>query len=150
MQRLSPFLAAIAAAVILLGLYFSVLTIVSGWSFTIEQFGAFWPYILPLSFGFGIQVGLFTHLRNLSLKHHHATHVLAASGATSTAAMLACCTHYLANVLPILGAIGVVTLAAEYQVELFGIGLAFNVAGIAYIGRQVWLATRAYKESPAF
>ena len=76
MQRTSPFIAAIAATVILLGLYFSVLTIVSGWGFTIEQFGAFWPYILPLSFGFGIQVGLFTHLRNLSLKHHHATHVL--------------------------------------------------------------------------
>lgn len=89
MQRTSPFIAAIAATVILLGLYFSVLTTVSGWGFTIEQFGAFWPYILPLSFGFGIQVGLFTHLRNLSLKHHHAKHVLAASGATSTAAMLA-------------------------------------------------------------
>ncbi len=149
MQRVPPFLAAMAAASILLSLYFLLLTLVSGWTFTVAQFATFWPYILPLSLGFGIQAGLFVHLRNLSLRHHHAKHVLVASGATSTAAMLACCTHYLANLLPILGAVGVVTLVAQYQVELFGIGLAFNVAGIAYIGRQVRLATRAYKESPA-
>jgi hypothetical protein len=83
-----------------------------------------------------------------SLSHHHAHHAIAASGTTSTAAMLAC-THYLANLLPVLGAVGAVSLAAQYQVELFWIGLAFNAAGLAYIGRQVWLARRAYLGSEA-
>jgi Cu+-exporting ATPase len=128
----------------LLGIYFGVLTLVPGWSFALSQFAEFWPYIITLSLGFGAQVGLFLYLKQLSMHHHHAHHMIAASGTTSTAAMLACCTHYLANILPVLGAVGAVSLVAQYQVELFWIGLAFNAAGLAYIGHQVWLARRAF------
>ena len=128
----------------LLGVYFGILTLASGWSFTVSQFAAFWPYIIALALGFGAQVGLFLYLKQLSLHHHHAHHMAAASGTTSAAAMLACCTHYLANVLPVLGAVGAVSLIAQYQVELFWIGLAFNAAGLAYIGGQVCLARRAF------
>jgi hypothetical protein len=128
----------------LLAIYFGVLTLVSGWSFTLSQFGEFWPYIVTLALGFGIQVGLTLYLKQLSAHHHHAHHMVAASGTTSTAAMLACCTHYLANILPVLGAVGAVSLVAQYQIELFWLGLAFNAAGLAYIGHQVWLAKRAF------
>lgn len=120
----------------MLGIYFSVLTLVSGWGFTLSQFGEFWPYIVTLALGFGTQVGFYLYLKQLSV-HHHAHHMVAASGTTSTAAMLACCTHYLTNILPVLGAVGAVSLVAQYQVELYWIGLAFNAAGLAYIGRQV-------------
>ncbi len=58
--------------------------------------------------------------------------------------MVSCCTHYLANLLPIVGAAGLVTLATQYQVELFWIGLAFNAAGIAYIGTKVAAATKEH------
>jgi Cu+-exporting ATPase len=133
-----------SALVALLGIYFGVLTLVSGWSFTLSQFAEFWPYIVTLALGFGTQVGLFLYLKQLSVHHHQAHCLVAASGATSAAAMLACCTHYLANLLPLLGAIGVVSLVAQYQVELFWIGLAFNAAGLAYIGYQVCLARRAF------
>lgn len=63
-----------------------------------------------------------------------------ASGTTSTAAMISCCAHYLANVLPVIGAAGVVTLVAQYQVELFWVGLGFNAAGIVFIGSRVFQA----------
>jgi Cu+-exporting ATPase len=68
--------------------------------------------------------------------------VVAVSGATSTGAMIACCAHYLANVLPVLGATGFIALVAQYQVQLFWVGLAFNLAGIGYIGRKTMQAVR--------
>jgi hypothetical protein len=46
------------------------------------------------------------------------------------------------NVLPILGTTGIVTLVAQYQSTLFWIGLAFNLAGVLYIGRKALQATR--------
>jgi Cu+-exporting ATPase len=134
-------LVGLIAALAMLAVYFGVLSLVSGWSFTVSEFTQFWPYIVALATGFGIQIGLYVHLRHL-LAHHHGGRMLAASGTTSTAAMLSCCTHYLANVLPIIGAAGFVTLVAQYQVQLFWVGLVFNIAGIAYIGSKVVSAGR--------
>jgi Cu+-exporting ATPase len=61
--------------------------------------------------------------------------------------MLACCTHYLANILPILGAVGIVSLVAQYQVQLFWVALLFNLAGLVFIGRQCLAAQRAFAGS---
>jgi Cu+-exporting ATPase len=58
--------------------------------------------------------------------------------------MVSCCTHYLANIAPIVGAAGLVTFAAQYQVELFWVGLAFNAAGILYITSKVIQATKEH------
>ncbi len=124
------------AALAMLTVYFGVLSLVSGWDFTVTEFARFWPYIVALAAGFGVQIGLYVRLRQ-QLAHHHGGRMLAASGTTSTAAMLSCCTHYLANALPVIGAAGFVTLVAQYQEQLFWIGLAFNIAGIAYIGNKV-------------
>ena len=142
-------LGGVSAALVLLGLYVGVLTALSGWNFTISQFNEFWPFMVALASGFGLQVGLFLRLRQLTAIHHHANHVVAASGTTSTVAMLACCTHYLANVLPVLGAVGLVSMVAQYQVQLLWIGLIFNAAGLAYITWQFSTAKRAFKEMHA-
>jgi len=142
-------LGGVSAALVLLGLYVGVLTVLSGWNFTICQFNEFWPFIVALASGFGIQVGLFLRLRQLTEIHHHTNHIVAASGTTSTVAMLACCTHYLANVLPVLGAVGLVSMVAQYQVQLLWIGLIFNAAGLAYITWQFSAAKRAFKEMHA-
>jgi P-type Cu+ transporter len=48
----------IAGMAILLGVYFLVLTVVSGWEFTLIQFFDFWYFIITLAGGFGIQLGL--------------------------------------------------------------------------------------------
>jgi P-type Cu+ transporter len=129
---------------VLLALYFGALTLVSGWSFTLQQFSDFWFYIVPLAAGFGLQVALFLKLREVVSRAKEAGAVIAASGTTSTAAMISCCAHYLANVAPVLGATGLVAFAAQFQVELFWFGLAFNVAGIAYVGTKLWKATKAH------
>jgi Cu+-exporting ATPase len=146
---MNPLAAGAFASSALLAIYFGVLTLVSGWSFTVSQFAEFWPYIVTLALGFGTQVGLYLYLKQLSMELHQAHCMVAASGTTSTAAMLACCAHYLTNILPVLGTIGLVSLIAQYQIELIWISLAFNAAGLAYIGRQVLLARRALIGSPA-
>src|SRR3989344_781729 len=102
----------------LLAIYFAIVTLVSGWDFAQSQFTAYWYYVVTLALGFGIQVGLYQHLRRV-MAFQHGGAVVATTGTTSTAAMLACCVHYLANILPLLGAVGVVTLVAQYQVQLF-------------------------------
>ena len=133
--------AGVLAFALLLGVYFGVLTLVSGWEFTLGQFAAFWHFTVALAAGFGVQVGLYTYLRGVT-RHGKAGKVAAVSGGTSTAAMISCCTHYLANVVPILGATGLVALVGQYQVELFWAGLAFNLAGVLYISSKVVQASR--------
>lgn len=129
---------------VLLVLYFAVLTLVSGWRFTLDQFSQFWFYIVPLAAGFGLQVALFMRLRQVVSAG--AGGVVAASDTTSTAAMISCCAHYLTNVAPVLGATGLVTFATQYQVEFFWVGLAFNAAGIAYIGNKLYQATKEHAQ----
>ena len=128
LQRLSPHVVIVAAgagllaSAIVLSFYFGVLTLVSGWQFTVEQFADWWPYIVALAIGFGIQVGLFVYLRR-AVHGAASGKVLVATGTTSGAAMVACCTHYLVNLLPVLGATGLVSFVGAYQIELFWFGI---------------------------
>lgn len=130
------------AMLLLLAAYFAVLSLVSGWAFARSQFSTYWYFVLALAVGFGVQIGLYSYLRRITSHGGGSGKVVAVSGATSTGAMISCCAHYVANVLPVLGATGVVALVAQYQVELFWVGLAFSVVGIVYVGRKAVQATR--------
>lgn len=145
-QIIRPIQFGAGALVLLLAVYFGVVSLVSGMNFAIEQFGKFWYFIVPLAMGFGIQVGLYTYLKNLVGQHGASGKVVAVSGTTSTAAMVSCCAHYLTNILPILGVTGFLAMVAEYQIELFWLGLAFNVAGVMYISSKVINAYREHKK----
>ncbi|MCL5435423.1 MAG: hypothetical protein M1405_03475 [Patescibacteria group bacterium] len=119
------------ASLILILLYFSVLTFVSGWPFALSQFFSFWYFIITLAAGFGIQVGLYLYLRNAVKNQSKKT--LVASGTTSAAAMISCCSHYLVNLLPIIGVTGIITVVAQYQIQIFWLAIVFNVLGILYM-----------------
>ncbi|MDO8464292.1 MAG: hypothetical protein Q7S46_03425 [Gallionella sp.] len=134
------------AFVLLLAIYFGVVSLISGMGFAFEQFATFWYFIVPLALGFGVQVGLYTYLKNLVGQHGASGKVVAVSGTTSTAAMVSCCAHYLTNILPILGVTGILAVVAEYQVELFWVGLAFNAAGILYVSSKVIKAAKEHKK----
>jgi len=124
------------AAAALLAFYFGLLTAISGWSFTLDQFRTFWPFISALAAGFGIQFGLFIYLRR-AVHAAHSGKIVAASGTTSGVAMVSCCAHYLVNLLPALGATGLASLVGTYQIELFWVGLLANLAGIIYMGSRL-------------
>jgi len=141
-----PYQMGALACMLMLAIFFGVVSLISGQDFAIEQFAQFWYFIVALALGFGIQVGLYTYLKHLVGQHGMSGKVVAASGTTSAAAMVSCCAHYLVNILPILGVTGMLTLVAQYQIELFWLGLAFNVAGILYIVPKVVKATREHKK----
>ncbi len=102
-------------AALLLGIYFAILTLVSGWDFALSQFSEFWYFIVSLAIGFGIQLGLYSYLRTAIRGRDGYGKVVAVSGTTSTAAMISCCSHYLVNILPVLGCILQAWVAAAWQ-----------------------------------
>ena len=120
----------------LLGIYFGLLTLLSGWTFTLIQFRAYWPYIVALGIGFGIQVALYAYFRR-AVHTAQTGKVMAVSGTTSGVAMVSCCAHYLVNFLPILGATGLASFVGQYQVELFWVGIVANAGGILFMTRRL-------------
>ena len=136
--------AGLGAFAALLAAYFAIVGLVSGRQFAVEQFATYWYFLVSLAAGFGLQMGLYSYLRRLVAHASGSTKVVAVSGTTSAAAMVSCCAHYLTNILPILGATGLVTIAAQYQVQFFWVGLAFNLAGIAYIAPKVVQAAKEH------
>jgi len=139
---LRPAAFGLIGSVLLLAVYFAVLTLLSGWTFAATQFAEFWPFVVALAAGFGAQIGLYVRLRSVARHDDGQGAVVAVSGGTSAAAMLSCCTHYLANIIPVLGATGALALVAQYQTEFFWLGLLFNAAGVVYVGRKLWQASR--------
>lgn len=136
---LNPKTKGFLASLTLLLVYFTVVSLVSGISFMLGQFSKYWYFVVTLATGFGIQFGLYSYLKEAMKKRHASTSskVLTVSGTTSTAAMISCCAHYLVNILPILGTIGILTVISQYQVWLFWVGIAFNLAGLIYMLYQV-------------
>ncbi len=141
----SPIPLGILATGLMLALYF-VVGLISGLAFAAQQFTEFWYFLLALAVGFGVQAGLFSRLQRLTGQHGASGKVMATTGATSTATMVSCCAHYLVNVLPVMGITGFLTLVAQYQIELFWLGLAFNAAGIAFISSRVIRAGKEHRK----
>ena len=127
----------VLASGVLLGVYSLVLTLVSGWSFTLSQFSTYGTFVVSLAVGFGIQIALYSYLRAAIHNGEGMGKVVGVFGTTSTAAMISCCTHYLATLVPILGITGAATFVAAYQVQIFWVGLAFNLFGIAFISNRI-------------
>lgn len=125
----------------LLFFYFLVMTLASrSWSATISQFKELWYWMILLASGFGIQIGLFTHLRNI-IKHQQMSNsskaVAMTSTGTSAASMIACCAHHLSEVLPIIGLSGLAVFLTQYQIPLIILGVLMNGFGIFYMLKQI-------------
>ena len=125
------------ASAILLGVYFTVLTLVSGWSYAQSQFADYWYFIVSLVVGFGIQIALYQYIKNLVHEGRGMGKIVGVSGTTSTAAMISCCAHYLVNLVPILGITGIATFVSQYQIKIFWVGLVFNLFGIVFISNKI-------------
>lgn len=130
-----PLVGGLLAATALLVLYLGLITLAQGWSHAIEQFRLDRWYVTAIMLGFGSQVGLFVYLRGLHAQA--AASGVAASTGTSTAAMLACCAHHLAEVLPIIGLSGAAIFLNDYKRELLWLGITMNAAGATYLLHRV-------------
>lgn len=138
-QKIKVLANSLIATFSLLLLYFLIVSLVSGFKFALSQFGSYWYFLISLAVGFGIQIGLYSYLKQL-VKMGGATmggKTVAVTGTTSTLAMISCCAHYLVNIVPILGIAGALTIIAQYQIEIFWVGLTFNILGIAFISNKI-------------
>jgi len=138
-QRSLIFLKASVATLSLLLLYFVIVTLISGFEFALSQFTGYWYFLGGLALGFGIQIGLYSYLKQLVKISGAAMSgkTVAVTGTTSTLAMISCCAHYLVNIVPILGIAGALSVIAAYQIEIFWVGLIFNMLGILFIVNRI-------------
>jgi len=137
------YLFGLTASLAIIGIYLGMNTLTADWYFARVQFGEYRWWIIALAIGLGVQVTLFTLFR-VNLRGHQLKGVkssLAASGGVSTAAMMACCSHYLATVIPALGipflSASAVASLAEYQVYFFLAGVISCLFGIGLMLRMM-------------
>ncbi|MEK6830380.1 MAG: hypothetical protein AABY15_09775 [Nanoarchaeota archaeon] len=129
MKRDNSVLYGILAGLGLLVFYLTVVSFFQGVDFAFLNLRSLWYLIFPLAIGFGTQIGLYT-----SIKHTASmTGTVAGTGSVSAGSMVACCSHFLLNLIPIVGFSGVAVFLSAYQKEFLGIGILSNIIGIGIL-----------------
>ena len=122
----------ILAGLGLLLFYLAVVSIFQNIEFAFLSLRSLWYLIFPLAIGFGTQIGLYA-----SIKHTAAmTGTVAGTGGVSGGSMVACCSHFLLNVIPFAGAAGLATILMSYQKWFLSIGILSSAMGIGVMIRH--------------
>jgi len=133
-----PILMGTLGALVLFALYMAIVTLAQGWQHAVELFQQDAWLVMPIMLSFGVEVGLYTHLRGVMQRgSRSSTVMLGAGGGTSTVAMVACCAHHVADLLPLLGLTAAASFLAVYKIPFMLIGLAMNLLGIIVIWRAI-------------
>lgn len=119
------------ASASLLGFYFIISSLLGGLEFARTNFLQLWYWMIPLIIGFGVQIGMFFHIKESM--HKKAIAPAAASTGVSTTSMVACCAHHLADIAPFLGITAAATFLTKYQSSLLLIGIVSNILGITFM-----------------
>lgn len=131
---LLPLAAGLAGAVLLTGLYFGIVSWAESPQHAAELFWEDRWIVFPIILGFGVQAGLYTILKMRLFVPVATTGpsgpMMGAGGTTSTIAMVACCAHHVADLLPILGLTAAATFLAQYRIAFMLIGLGTTLLGI--------------------
>lgn len=108
-----------------------------------DQAGSDLYLLLPLALGFGLQVALMLELR----RRHRLEAVTATAGTAgagaSTAGMVACCAHHVADLAPFLGVSGAATFLIDYRLPFIVGGLGITAIGVAISARRLRQTIRA-------
>lgn len=137
-----PLITGLAGSGALTLLYFGIVSLAESPDHALTLFWEDRWIVLPIILGFGVQAALYMILKKqLYLPVAHtgtSTALTGASGGTSTVAMVACCAHHVADVLPILGLTAAATFLAEYRIPFMLVGLGMTVAGIVVMPITLW------------
>lgn len=128
-QKEKSILIGLFASIGLLVFYLSVVSIFQGIGFAFMNLRSLWYLIFPLIIGFGTQIGLYTSIKHTAKLTGMAT----SSGAISGGSMVACCSHFLLNIIPLAGAGGLAIFVMKYQPAFLGIGILANFTGIGFM-----------------
>ena len=114
----------------LLVFYISVVSYFQGIEFAFSNLRSLWYLIFPLIIGFGIQVGLFFSIKHAA-RTIGMTSTVSGTGAVSGGSMVACCSHFLVNLIPFIGFSGAALFLIKYQKLFLVIGIVSNIIGIS-------------------
>ncbi len=129
-MKRTPIIFGFLGFVFLILLFVSVVGFIGGLEEIFDQLSKYGVYIIILALGFGIQVGIYTHIKKSGS-------AIAVTGSTSGLAMISCCSHYLVTFFPVLGLTGLSGLVSIYQTEIFLVGILMNLIGILYLINKV-------------
>jgi len=129
-----PIVAFVTGTTLMTGSYLGLFSWLEGWDYAVFQLERDGPLVVPIIIAFGLQSALFSILRFRlyapAAKTGTSGLMMGASGGTSATAMVACCLHHAADVLPILGISAAATFLARNQRALLQLSLAMNLVGI--------------------
>ena len=133
----APPIAGIAGAAALLGLYLGLVSWAQGPAHARQLLWDDRYFAGSIAAGFGAQIALYTYIRIAAARAAlaSATGVTAAGTSTSTAAMVACCAHHVADALPLIGLSAAAVFLNDYRLPIMGVGLAMNALGVAVLAR---------------
>ena len=126
------------AALAMTAFYTTVVWAASGsWQHFVDQARQDWIYLAAIIGGFATQVTLTSEIR-----HRHqltrGTRVAGAAGAgASTAGMVACCAHHLADLLPLIGAATAAGFLTDNRIAFMLVGITINAIAIAVAAYQL-------------
>ena len=131
---LIPIVAFLLGSFLMVGVYFGILTWAQGWE---DAQSIFWTnrwYVIPIWSAFGVQAAFYSILRFRlfvpTTSTGHTGAMMGTSGGTSVTAMVACCLHHIADVLPVLGLSAAATFLTRDQRPFMLIGLGMTILGI--------------------
>lgn len=115
------------SSILLLVFYVGVNYLSGGADAVYWNFKAYLPYILIIDAGFGLQMALYTHIRQFGERCH------AIAGTPITAgSMVACCLHHVTDLIPFAGA-GIGLFLSGYTELFFMIGSASSIIGVVWM-----------------
>lgn len=136
---LVPVGAGILGALFLTSLYFGIVSWAESPQHAAEFFWQDRWIVIPIIFGFGVQVGLYAVLKKRlfvvaavpgAANTGPSAMMTGAGGTTSTVAMVACCAHHVTDVLPIVGLTAASAFLAQYRTPFMLVGLGTTLGGI--------------------
>ena len=130
-------IAALATAALAL-FYVGVVWAASGsFDHLVDQATRDWYYLVVIVGGFGVQVALVSELRRRHRLQHAAALAGSAGMGASTAGMVACCAHHIADLAPFIGATGAATFLIDYRIPFMIVGIGVNAVGVAVAAHRL-------------
>jgi hypothetical protein len=126
-------------AVILFAVYITVMTLANSFAVALGELERWWVYVTALSTGFGLQVGLYMHTRDLAKAGAVGFQGsrMAVGGGVSATSMVVCCLHHVTDVLPLVGFSAATLFLADYQSVFMSLGVLSSIVGIIMMLEQL-------------
>ncbi len=147
-----PLCAGLLGTLFLATVYLGIVSLAQGWAHALELFWQDKALVIPILLGFGMQVGLYALLKrglHLPQRMPGGTATTAAGGGISTVAMVACCAHHTADVLPLVGLSAAAAFLAQWKTPFMIAALLTNVIGIAIMFRIILKERRQAMPQPS-